>query len=51
VLGLILGLLVLWVIVIAVGIVFKALLWLSLLGLVAFAVTVVWGLAHTTKRP
>jgi hypothetical protein len=43
VMGLILGLLVLWLVLVVVGFAIKALLWLAIVGLVLFVVTGVFG--------
>jgi hypothetical protein len=48
--GLIIGLLVLWAIVAIVGFAIKALLWLAIVGLVFFAVTMVAGLVSRSRR-
>ncbi|HEY3691686.1 MAG: hypothetical protein QOH09_1661 [Pseudonocardiales bacterium] len=41
--GLIIGLLVLWVVLVIVGFTIKALLWLAIVGIVLFVVTGVFG--------
>ena len=43
IMGLILGLLVLWVVLVIVGFTIKALLWLAIVGIVLFVVTGVFG--------
>lgn len=49
--GIVIGLLVLWAIVAIVGFAVKALLWLAIVGLVFFAVTMIAGLVtHARKR-
>ncbi|MBV8541906.1 MAG: hypothetical protein JO063_02940 [Pseudonocardiales bacterium] len=42
--GLILGLLVLWVVLVVIGFAVKALLWLAIVGLVLFVLTGVFGM-------
>ena len=49
-LGLVLGLLALWLVVIAIGVAIKALLWLAFVGLVLFAGTGLWGLYLGAKN-
>lgn len=46
----IITLLILWLIIIAVGFLVKALLWLAIVGVVLFIVTVAFGVFHTVKR-
>jgi hypothetical protein len=41
--GLIIGLLVLWLVLVVVGFVVKALLWLAIIGIVLFLLTAVFG--------
>ncbi|MGB8962915.1 MAG: hypothetical protein WCC38_13300, partial [Pseudonocardiaceae bacterium] len=43
VMGLILGLLVLWVVLVVIGFTIKALLWLAIVGIVLFVVTGLFG--------
>ncbi len=43
VMGLIIGLLVLWVVLVVIGFTVKALLWLAIVGIVLFLVTGVFG--------
>lgn len=48
--GLILGLLVLWLVLVVVGFAVKALLWLAIVGLVLFVVTGVFGAFRSRSR-
>jgi NADH:ubiquinone oxidoreductase subunit 3 (subunit A) len=48
--GLIIALLVLWLVLIAIGFVFKALLWLAIVAIVLFIITVAFGVFHSVKR-
>lgn len=48
--GLILGLLVLWLVLVVVGFAVKALLWLAIVGLVLFVVTGVFGAIRGRSR-
>jgi hypothetical protein len=48
--GLILGLLVLWLVLVVVGFAVKALLWLAIVGLVLFVVTGVVGAFRSRSR-
>jgi hypothetical protein len=51
ILGLILGLLILWIVVIIIGFAVKALLWLAIVGVVLFVVTSAAGaVLHTSSR-
>lgn len=50
VMGLILGLLVLWVVLVVVGFAVKALLWLAVVGIVLFVVTGVFGAIRGRSR-
>ncbi|MGH3784190.1 MAG: hypothetical protein ACRDRO_27110 [Pseudonocardiaceae bacterium] len=48
--GLILGLLVLWVVLVVIGFTIKALLWLAIVGIVLFVVTGVLGAIRGRSR-
>ncbi|MDQ2788548.1 MAG: hypothetical protein M3Y73_02115 [Actinomycetota bacterium] len=48
--GLILGLLVLWVVLVVVGFAIKALLWLAIVGLILFVATAVFGAIRGRSR-
>jgi hypothetical protein len=48
--GLILGLLVLWLVLVVVGFAIKTLLWLAIVGLVLFVVTGVFGAIRGRSR-
>lgn len=48
--GLILGLLVLWLVLVVVGFTIKALLWLAVVGLVLFVATAVFGAIRGRSR-
>jgi hypothetical protein len=48
--GVIIALLILWLVLIAVGFIVKALLWLAIVGVVLFVVTVAFGVFHSVKR-
>lgn len=48
--GLILGLLVLWVVLVVIGFAVKALLWLAIVGLVLFAATCVFAAFRGRSR-
>jgi hypothetical protein len=50
VMGLILGLLVLWLVLVVVGFAIKALFWLAIVGLVLFVVTGVFGAMRGRSR-
>lgn len=48
--GVIIGLLVLWAVLVVIGFVFKALLWLAIIGLVLFVLTVAAGVFHSVRH-
>lgn len=49
--GVIIALLILWLVIIAVGFLVKALLWLAIVGVMLFIVTVAFGVFHSVKKP
>lgn len=48
--GLIIGLLVLWLILVVLGFAIKALLWLAIVGVVLFVVTVAFGVIQSVRH-
>jgi hypothetical protein len=49
--GIIIGLLILWLVLIVVGFVFKAVLWLAIIACIAFALTAASGVITYIKSP
>jgi hypothetical protein len=48
--GIIIALAILWLALVVVGFIFKAVLWLAIIGVVLFIITAAFGVFHSVKR-